>query len=347
MSIVLAAEHPGVGAAETYLFTLGQGLAERSHRVSILVPRPIRGDAERRAPDCRILDLPDPVSSVYRAAGRAVDDADVVHVNHAVSPVLVALRRRAPVRLITDHVLPLRPHYGVRGRLLQKATRKAATGLVVFSRQNAALAGAGWGTLPVHVVYPGVPPLSCDLEPAARPLIGCVGRLTEQKRFGDLLAALSLLRAEGFDAEAVIVGAGEDEVALRKTAADLGVADQVAFAGHVDDVGAALAGCWVYAQPSAWEGICFALLEAMSLGLPFVATDLPAFEEVNEGVGAPLVPVGDARLIADSLRSLIEDREAAERLGRAARDRWRTVFTVEGMVDRHEALYVELLGEIA
>jgi glycosyltransferase involved in cell wall biosynthesis len=101
----------------------------------------------------------------------------------------------------------------------------------------------------------------------------------------------------------------------------------------------------VYTQPSSWEGICFALLEAMSTARPCVVTDLPVFHEVCEGVDASLVPVDDAIELADGIDRFIIDPQLARDSGQASRERWTAAFTVERMVSAHDLAYQARLSE--
>ncbi len=95
----------------------------------------------------------------------------------------------------------------------------------------------------------------------------------------------------------------------------------VRLMGPSDSLELQLAEASVYAHSSDWEGMPNALLEAMALGLPVVATDCPCGGPrtvIRNGENGLLVPVGDASAMADGISRLIEDRELAARLGRNA-----------------------------
>jgi glycosyltransferase involved in cell wall biosynthesis len=95
---------------------------------------------------------------------------------------------------------------------------------------------------------------------------------------------------------------------------------------------------------SGYEGQSNVILEAMAAGVPVVATDIPGTRElVMPGTTGYLAPVGDRAGFAKHTVRLLDDPELAARFSAAARDRMRSNFSVETMVERHAALYRELL----
>jgi glycosyltransferase involved in cell wall biosynthesis len=147
-----------------------------------------------------------------------------------------------------------------------------------------------------------------------------VGRLVPQKGHDTLIRAIASLRAGGVDARLAIVGEGPEETALRAEAAALGVDDRVVLAGPHVDVRPLLANADVVAQASRWEGQSNAVLEAMALGRPVIASDVPALREVVGDAGVLVAP-DDVGAWAEALRSLAGDPALAERLADAAHRR--------------------------
>ena len=99
--------------------------------------------------------------------------------------------------------------------------------------------------------------------------------------------------------------------------------DFVKLMGGSDDLENELPNGEIYAFSSDWEGLPNALIEAMSLGLPVVATDCPCGGPatlIEDGVNGLLVPVGDETKMAEAICRLIEDKEFASKLGRKARE---------------------------
>lgn len=102
----------------------------------------------------------------------------------------------------------------------------------------------------------------------------------------------------------------------------LGAESYVKLMGGSDDLEKLLPKAAVYAFTSDWEGLPNALLEAMAMGLPVVATDCPCggpATVIQDGENGLLIPVGDEDALTESIIRLIEDRQMAERLGKNAR----------------------------
>ena len=119
-----------------------------------------------------------------------------------------------------------------------------------------------------------------------------------------------------------------------------GVGDRVRFLGHRDDLPEVLAAGDVFVFPSLWEGLGGALIEAMALGLPVVASDLEATREVlEEGRNALLAPPKDAEALAYALATLLDDPDRRRAFGEASRRRFEERFTVDRSTARMLDLY--------
>lgn len=148
------------------------------------------------------------------------------------------------------------------------------------------------------------------------PRLGAFGRLTHQKGYDVLIAAVRLLVDRGVECDLVLGGAGREEPALRVAAAGL----PVTFSGWVSDPRQFLAGVDVFCLSSRTEALPLALLEAMAEGLPCVSTDVGDVI-ARLGGAVEVVPVEDAPAIADAVQRLLADPDRAAALGRAARER--------------------------
>lgn len=117
------------------------------------------------------------------------------------------------------------------------------------------------------------------------------GRLTQQKGFDRLLEMFSALPDT---AHLTVLGEGEDEAALRRRSARLGLADRVAFDGFAANPWPLYAGADAFLLPSRWEGMPNAALEALACGAPVIASpEAGGFVEVAEEA-----PPGAARIAA-------------------------------------------------
>lgn len=184
-----------------------------------------------------------------------------------------------------------------------------------------------------------------ELElPAEARLIIAVGRLWPQKRYKDLIWATELLAAARDDAYLLIVGDGPEQDALTRHRNEVGLSDKVFFLGERSDVRQLLPLADCFWLGSGYEGQSNAMMEAMSAGLPVVATDIPGNRDlvVPDRTGF-LVPVGDAASFARATIKILDDAGLASQLGEAGRERMLDEFSVQKMVERHASLYRELV----
>ncbi len=186
-------------------------------------------------------------------------------------------------------------------------------------------------------------------SPDGRPLILCVGGIEPRKGSDTLVRALALLRDSGRDPVLAIVGdhsfqdyrAYVDRVLAMLPALGLRLGRDVVRLGMVPD--AELPGWYaaadVLAFPSTKEGWGLAVLEAMSAGLPVVASDLPVFlEYLHPGRDALVVPVDDAAALSRALAAVLDDRGLAARLSAAGLLTSRR-FTWSRSAEEHRLLY--------
>ncbi len=180
----------------------------------------------------------------------------------------------------------------------------------------------------VTVVRNGVDPLPVR-APVQReaPVVGGLGRLTQQKGFDVLIEATSRLVAQGRRLEVVIGGSGREAARLREQARGL----PVRFVGFHSDPAAFLASVDIFCLPSRREALPLALLEAMSAGRPCVASDVG---DIRAAAGSAVlsVPPEDPHALADALEHLLGDATARNLLGGRAALRVRKELTAQQMV---------------
>lgn len=133
-----------------------------------------------------------------------------------------------------------------------------------------------------------------------------VGQLIPRKRMDLVIEATKLLRDRGVVAKVGILGRGPEEGRLRSLVAEAGLESQVEFLGYRDDVEALLAQARCFALVSDWEGVPFALMEAMAAGVVPVVTGVGTIQDwVEGGVNGVIVPQGDALALAAELEKLL------------------------------------------
>jgi len=184
-----------------------------------------------------------------------------------------------------------------------------------------------------------------DIPHDAR-LIGIVGRLWPQKRVKDLIWAFELIHMLHPRAHLLIVGDGPQRSKLERYASLMQGWPLIRFLGHRNDAPRIMNHLDVLWLGSDYEGLPNVVMEAMTVGVPVVATDIPGNRDlITSGETGYLVPVGGRKERVKATHRLLEDAELADRLTRAARQRVVEHFSVSRMVERHADLYRELLAE--
>lgn len=152
-----------------------------------------------------------------------------------------------------------------------------------------------------------------------------LGVLIQRKGVSDLLDAIHLLvhSENADDMHFVIAGSGEEESTLTEKCIRLGIEDYVTFAGWTDNKKKQelLSQSQLLVLPSYNEGLPIAILEAISYGMPVVATDVGDISAaVNDGKNGFLVQPGDVATLADRIRRVFENDEEYRRMGRVSRE---------------------------
>jgi glycosyltransferase involved in cell wall biosynthesis len=178
------------------------------------------------------------------------------------------------------------------------------------------------------------------------PLILTVARFSEQKRHATLVDALPALLETHPDVELLWVGSGPLQEELSERASSLGVRAHISFLGRRDNVADLMGASDALCAPSYFEGHPLVILEAMSVGLPVVAARSLGITEAvrNEETGL-LFPFGNARLLARTLATLLDDPDLAACLGENGRCAVEEEFSAARMASKTLALYQNLLRQ--
>jgi glycosyltransferase involved in cell wall biosynthesis len=151
-------------------------------------------------------------------------------------------------------------------------------------------------------------------------VLGYTGRLAHIKGPDVLLRAVARLHTQTLPVRLVIVGEGAEEASLKALTQQLGIRAITHFSGRLPraEIYGAIKGFDIAAVPSREEGFGLSALEAMAAGVPVVATQIDALQEVvPEGVTGLLCRVSDPASLADALTRLVSDVALRQKLGAA------------------------------
>jgi len=281
---------------------------------------------------------------------------DLVHANeaHAVTAAWLALWGKS---LRVPFVISRRVGYPIGKSALAQARYRAAAKIVANSKwvaEQAATSGAPREK--INVVYEGadIPPrFTAEQRQRARarwgisqatPLLGCVGVLLPDKGQEWLIRALAEVKKEFPEAKLLLAGDGPRRGPLESLARELGLKDNVIFAGFVKDVENVYGALDVFLLPSFFEALNNSLLAAMTYEIPSIAFNKGALGEIIEdGKSGLLVSGPDTSEISEACLRILRDREFAASLGRAGRVRVEQNFSTDKMVLGMIRVYEECL----
>jgi glycosyltransferase involved in cell wall biosynthesis len=176
--------------------------------------------------------------------------------------------------------------------------------------------------------------------PADIKILGTVARLTRGERVGELLWALDQIRCVRSDVYLIVIGDGEARAHFERYARLYQVDDHVRLLGWRADAVQLMRHFDVYCSASDRESPSLAMLEAMALGLPVVASDTPANRQlVVPGQTGFLVDIAQRSEIARWCLCALEDTDLAARMSQAARQRAATAFSVAPLIERTRQAY--------
>jgi glycosyltransferase involved in cell wall biosynthesis len=204
------------------------------------------------------------------------------------------------------------------------------------------IAGQGWPADRVHYLpnfvdnFAGAAPLDRAAlgVPAGAKMILALGRLHQVKGFDVLIRAAALLP----DVHVVIAGEGPERDALQALIMDLGLQDRVTLLGWRTDTGALLKTADLFVSSSRHEPLGNMVLEAFSAGRPVLAAAAEGPSEIIvKGEDGMLVPIDDARALADAARNILGDTALAARLAQAGRLRFDNEFSEKNVTAAWDA----------
>jgi glycosyltransferase involved in cell wall biosynthesis len=196
-----------------------------------------------------------------------------------------------------------------------------------------------------------VPPVPWQRRPdwRASPRAAFVGRLAPEKGLDTLIAAWPSVRAEHPDARLLLIGEGPQRPALEAQARALGLTlgpgQAVELPGVAANPTAALRDADLFVLPSREEGMSIALLEAMALGIPLVASSIPGNRRiVSDFKHGRLTPPDDPQGLARVINEQWASFDRAFHMSRAARSRVEQEFSIRSVARKHLQLFSDLIG---
>ena len=195
-----------------------------------------------------------------------------------------------------------------------------------------------------------IPELSWQSRPGwrAAPRAVFIGRLAPEKALDILIAAWPTVRFRFPEAQLILIGEGPERAALLDQAQRLGLTlgpgQAVDLTGSVADSSDSLRRADLFVLPSREEGMSIALLEAMALGIPLIASSVPGNQRlVNDGEHGRLVPPNDPNFLAHAILDQWHDHDQAILMGLAARSRVSREFSIQAVARQHLTLFHELI----
>ena len=174
--------------------------------------------------------------------------------------------------------------------------------------------------------------------------IGSVGRLTEQKGYTHLLAAIPQVMQRHPEVTLVLLGDGELRSELEEQVRQLGLENHVKIVGQVNNVLEQLEGFDLFVSSSLWEGLPTVIMEAMAVGVPVIATDIPGSREmISHKKNGWLVAPADPSSLANAISELIENPKLRQQLSQAGKQSVKQ-YSIQEIAKSYKNLYDSLLA---
>jgi glycosyltransferase involved in cell wall biosynthesis len=290
--------------------------------------------------------------SLYRAVSRLKPDAIVLHSVKAILPVALYASRHAIPLIAVEHqpnTLKSRREWWV-SRWLQRWAGAVVVLTPDYRTDLQAALGDRWRAEKIHVIPNGIDvdlfsPADRKERPRPPCVIGMAARMTRTKRQEVLIDALASLRARGQDWRLSLAGDGERIAALRARAERLGLEHCVEFTGYLGEAELLdwFRGIDFYAHASNGETLSTSLLQALAMGLPIVASDVPGISDLlGRGGGVGVLAPQSADAFAEALRDLSARQDHARELRLRARRLAEAEYSRDAMFRRYDRV-LELL----
>ncbi len=365
----LAAFRSGVG---TYAMELLSGLIDRSHRLTVVVPR----GEEMEINGVDVITVPrrqfDPTPGGWvtlcqqfaKVFSKLTFHHDIAHFADAREAYKISFSKIPIVGMVNDsYALEWRSDtyprhlysdrfsrtlYYAFIRRTERKTYPRFTSLICNSAHVAGAITSGYllDASRIHVIHYGLkeqPPVE-PIFLEGHPSILLVGGNFNRKGLSQLMDAVSQLKDSYPDIRIHVVGRDRNQPSFEKRARKLEIRESVVFHGWKpnDKVRGMMAGTDIFALPSLTEAFGLVYLEAMRAGAPVIATSIGGAKEVfRQGQEAIFINPGDVNALAAAIEKITSDPETADRLRKGGRMA-ATRFTVDAMIQETEALFLNV-----
>jgi glycosyltransferase involved in cell wall biosynthesis len=243
----------------------------------------------------------------------------------------------------TEGAGPVQRSYGL---IIEWTLARVGNGIITVSKYDQELAGrfkvrsrnGNW------LVQNGVAQIQGKraLEKSGEIRLLNIGRMARAKNQKLLLEAVAKVER---NFKLTIVGVGHFKTDLENMVRDLDLGDKVEFVGNAPDIGTLFQACHIFVLSSDYEGLPLSILEAMSAGLPVVATDVGGVKEaVVDGSTGFLVKRGDSKALGEKITALIDDHSLRQKYAEKGLERYNSYFRLEKMCDSTLHIFRELIG---
>ena len=367
LRVLLFTDSESFAGTERHMLELASGLRDVGVAVSLACPLPSPlADKARQAkltvqviPKQGLVDW----AAVQRLAALLSDGSvDIIHAHNGRTGLAAALAVRRAGRghcVMTQHFLE--PNHASQRGLRALVSRRAhhwvmgrMSGVIAISEavKAAMLARREVPAGKITVVPNGISPPESGLAgqsaavrqsmgiPADAPLVVCTARLEPEKDIAALVCAMGQVRAAVPTIRCLVAGSGSQLAALQEQILSLDLSEVVTLLGFRSDVPALLATANLLVLPSLAEPFGLAILEAMALGKPVVATAAGGpLEIVEDGKTGLLVPPSSPDRLAQAIVRVLSDVPNARKMGIEAESRYQAHFTTARMSEATLAVY--------
>ncbi len=230
--------------------------------------------------------------------------------------------------------------WGRGGRAIGRRCREADAVVAISPAVRAELLAAGYEADRIHDIPNGVPVPAEPWRPHVQEHAVFVGRLAPEKGLDTLIDAWPIVLADRPGARLTLIGEGPERPALERRIDRHGLRASVAMPGASPDPTADLRAADLFVLPSREEGMSIALLEAMALGLPAVASAIPGnLALIAEGVHGRLTPPDDPGALARAILARWDDPDGSLAMAGAARLRVAEHYSIAAVARRHLDLF--------